>query len=330
MNRRSLLGLAVTTALGLALAPDCSVAQQPMPVIGYLSQGSEAADATWRLPNFRLGLNEADYVEGQNVASEYRGAENQYDRLPGLAADLVGRKVDVIATIGGTPAALAAKAATSTIPIVFGVGVDPVQAGLVASLNRPGGNITGVANFNAELAAKKLDLLRELVPTVSTVGLLANPSNPFTEPETRSLERVAEARGLQAHVLQASTLSEIDAAFGTLAELRVGALVVGADAFLSNRRDQIVALAARYAVPAIYSFREAAAAGGLISYGTDLTDYYRQQGILTAKILKGATPADLPVQQVVKLELVINLKTAKALGLTVPPTLLGGADDVIE
>ena len=275
-------------------------------------------------------LNEEGYVEGQNVAIEYRWAESQYDRLPGLAADLVGRKVDVIAAIGGTPTAFATKAATSTIPIVINVGVDPVQAGLVASLNRPSGNITGVANFSAELAAKKLDLLHELVPTASIVALLANPSNPITEPEIRSLQDAARALGLQAHVLQASTASEIDAAFGTLVELRAGGLAVSADAFLNSRRDQVVALAARHAVPAIYAIRETAAAGGLMSYGPDLTDFYRQTGIYTGKILKGATPADLPVQQVVKLELVINLKTAKALGLTVPQPLLGRADEVIE
>ena len=305
-------------------------AQQPMPVVGYLSQGSPASDAAYRLPGFRQGLNEAGYVEGQNVAIEYRWAESQYDRLPGLAADLVGRKVDVIAAMGGTPAAFAAKAATSTIPIVINVGVDPVQAGLVTSLNRPGGNITGVANFSAELAAKKLDLLHELVPTASLVALLANPSNPITELEIRSLQDAARALGLQAHVLQASTASEIDAAFGSLVEFRGGALVVSADAFLNNRRDQVVALAARHAVPAIYAIRETVAAGGLMSYGPDLNDFYRQTGIYTGKILKGATPADLPVQQVVKLELVINLKTAKALGLTVPQPLLGRADEVIE
>jgi putative ABC transport system substrate-binding protein len=236
----------------------------------------------------------------------------------------------VIATIGGTAAATAAKAATSTIPIVFNVGVDPVQAGLVASLNRPGGNMTGIANFNAELAAKRLDLLHELVSTASIVALLANPTNPYSESETPSFEAAARSLGLIPHILRASTPSEIDAAFGTLVELRAGGLVVGADAFFNNRRDQVVALAARHAVPTVYTFREPAAAGGLMSYGTDLTDFYRQTGIYTAKILKGATPADLPVQQVVKLELVINLKTAKTLGLTVPQAVLGRADEVIE
>ena len=314
-----------------ALSP-AAYAQQPVPVIGYLSSGSLESDPiVARLTAFRQGLNEMGYVEGQSVVIEYRWAESQYDRLPGLATDLVRRQVAVIAAIGGAPLAVAAKAATATIPIVFTVGLDPVRLGLVASLNRPGGNITGITSLTAELAAKRLDLLHELLPTAAVVAVLVNPTNPdTTEAETRSLRDAARSRGLQMHVLGASSESEIDAAFRTLVEFRAGALVVGADPFFEIRRDQIVALAARHAVPAIYIWREFAAAGGLMSYGTDLADTMRQAGVLAGKILKGAKPADLPVQQVVKVGLVINLKTAQALGLTVPMTLSGRADEVVE
>jgi putative tryptophan/tyrosine transport system substrate-binding protein len=314
-----------------ALSP-AAQAQQPMPVIGYLSNGSLESDLiAARLTAFRQGLNEMGYVEGQSVVIEYRWAQSQYDRLPGLAADLVRRQVAVIAAIGGAPQAVAAKAATATIPIVFTVGPDPVQLGLVSSLNRPGGNITGVTSLTAELEAKRLDLVRQLLPTVAVVALLVNPTNPATtEAETRSLRDAARSRGLQMHLLEASNESEIDAAFRTLVEFRAGALVVGADTFFETRRDQIVALAARDAVPAIYAWRLFAEAGGLMSYGTDLADTMRQAGVLAGKILKGAKPADLPVQQVVKVGLVINLKTAETLGLTVPLTLSGRADEVIE
>jgi putative ABC transport system substrate-binding protein len=306
-------------------------AQQPMPVIGYLSIGSPEVDnIPPRLTAFRQGLNQAGYVEGQNVAIEYRWAQGQYDRLPDLAADLVRRHVTVIFAVGGTPPALAAKAATSTIPIVFNLGIDPVQSGLVASFNRPGGNITGVVVLTTELAAKRLDLLHQLLPTAARVALLVNPTNPVNDAETRSAQDAARSLGMQVHVLRAGTPSEIDAAFGTLVELRAEALVVGGDPVLTNRRDQIIALAAPHAVPAMYLWREFATAGGLMSYGSDLSDNYRQAGIYTGKILKGANPADLPVQQIVKLQLVINLTTAKALGLTVPLTLLGRADEVIE
>jgi putative ABC transport system substrate-binding protein len=314
-----------------ALSP-AAHAQQPVPIIGYLSSGSPEPDLiAARLTAFRQGLNEMGYVEGQSVVIEYRWAQNQYDRLPALAADLVRRQVAVIAAIGGAPQAVAAKAATSTIPIVFIIGPDRVQLGLVASLNRPGGNITGVTSLTAELAAKRLDLVRQLQPTAAVVALLVNPTNPATtEADTRSLRDAARSLGMQMHVLGASNESEIDAAFRTLVEFRAGALVVGGDPLFESRRDQIVALAARDAVPAIYAWRLFAEAGGLMSYGTDLADTMRQAGVLAGKILKGAKPADLPVQQVVKVGLVINLKTAETLGLTIPLTLSGRADEVID
>jgi putative tryptophan/tyrosine transport system substrate-binding protein len=302
-----------------------------MPAIGWLSIGSPESDNAVRLTGFRRGLDEAGYVEGRNVTIEYRWAQFRYDRLPTLAADLVRLQVDVIAAIGGAPQALAAKAATATIPIVFTLGVDAVELGLLASLNRPGGNITGVTILTAELAAKRLDLLHEMVPTAAVVGVLVNPTNPAaTDAETKSFRDAAHSLGMQLHILPASTASEIDAAFATLIERRIGALVVSADQLFTNRRDQIVTLAARHAVPAIYVWREFATAGGLMSYGTDLADTHRHAGVLVGKILKGAKPADLPVQQAVKLELVINLKTAKTLGLAIPLPLLGRADEVIE
>jgi putative ABC transport system substrate-binding protein len=310
----------------MTAAPALRAQQKAMPVIGYLGSGSPEPD---RVTAFRQGLNETGYVEAQNVAIEYLWAQGQYDRLPVLAADLVRRQVTVIFA-GGVPTALAAKAATTTIPIVFTLGVDPVQFGLVASLNRPGGNITGVVLL-AELAAKRLDLLHELIPTAAAVALLVNPTNSANaEAQTGSLRDAARSLGLQLHVLPASSPSEIDAAFGTFIELRAGALVVAGDPFLFNRRAQIVALAARHAVPAIYAWREFATAGGLMSYGTDIADASRLAGEYTGKILKGAKPADLPVQQAVKVEFVINLNTAKTLGLTIPLPLLGRADEVIE
>jgi putative tryptophan/tyrosine transport system substrate-binding protein len=308
--------------------PLAARAQQPMPVIGYLSPGSPESD-DFRLTAFRQGLNEAGYVEGQNVAVEYRWAQGQNDRLPTLAADLVGRQVTAIATVG-PPSAFAAKAATSTIPVVFVVGIDPVQAGLVTSLNRPGGNITGVALISAELAAKRLELLHELVPTAAQVALLVNPTNAVSESMTRTLQDATRSLGLQLRVLRASTPSEIETAFGALVELRAGALVLGGDPFFTNQRTQIVALAASHAVPAIYGVRLFPLAGGLMSYGADLVDSFRGAGVYTGKILKGAEPADLPVEQVVKVELVINLNTTRALGLTIPPMLLARADEVIE
>jgi len=328
MKRRELL---LILGSAMMMAPNLRAQQRAMPVIGYLSSGSPESDnIPARLVAFWRGLNDMGYVEGQNVAIEYRWAELRYDRLPELAADLVQRQVTAIVAVAGAPTAFAAKTATATIPIVFNQGLDPVQSGLVSSLNRPGGNITGVTVLSAELAGKRLDMLHELLPTAAVVALLINPTNPVSASETTSLEGAARVLGLELHILQASSPSEIEAAFETLVGLRAGALIVSADALFTNHRAQTVALAARHAVPAIYAYRLFPADGGLISYGADLADSYRQAGILTGKILKGAKPADLPVQQVVKLELVINLNTAKALGLTVPLTLLGRADEVIE
>jgi putative ABC transport system substrate-binding protein len=323
MRRRDLMAYSA----GIAITWVSSArAQQRMPVIGYLDSGSPEPD---RVAAFRRGLNETGYIEGQNVAIEYLWAQGQYDRLPGIVADLVGRQVTVIVA-RGVPTVQAAKAATATIPIVFTLGVDPVQFGFVASLNRPGGNITGVVLL-AELAAKRLDLLHEVLPTASIAALLVNPTNTANaEAQTTGLRDAAQSLGLQLHVLPASSASEIDGAFTKLVELRASALVVAGDPFLTSRRAQIVALAARHAVPAIYAWREFAAAGGLMSYGPDLADGSRLAGVYTGKILKGASPADLPVQQAVKIELVINLKTAKTLGLTIPLNLLARADEVIE
>jgi putative ABC transport system substrate-binding protein len=263
------------------------------------------------------------------VAIEYHSAEGRYDQLPALVADLVGRKVDVIA-LSGMPTALAAKSATSTIPIVFLIGTDPVAVGLVASLARPGGNLTGITIIATELMPKRLELLYELVPQASSIALLVNPNNASADPQVRDVQEAAGAKGVRLHILKARTESEIDAAFATLVQLHAQALLVGTDPFFFSRREQLVALAARQAIPAIYEFRDFAAAGGLISYGPSLTDTGRQVGIYVGKILNGAKPADLPVQQPTRFELVVNLKTAEALGLTVPPSILARADEVIE
>ena len=310
--------------------PFAASAQQPaMPVIGFL--GTESLDLNAvRLPAFLQGLRETGFFEGRNVAFEYRWAEGRYDRFPALLADLVSRKVAVIAVLGGPPTAVAAKAATATIPILFVIAGDPVALGLVASLSRPGSNITGVTSLAVELGAKQLEVLTELVPT-ATVALLVNPANPaIADPLVRELQAAAGIRGIELHILHAGTESELDAVFETLPRLRAGALVIGSDVFFNSRPQQLAALAARYAVPTMYPFREYVAAGGLVSYGESLTDAYRILGGYAGRILKGDKPADLPVQQSTKIELFINLKTAKALGITVPPTLLARADEVIE
>jgi putative ABC transport system substrate-binding protein len=301
--------------------------QKAMPVIGYLGATSPGAAAS-TLAGFRQGLSETGYAEGQNVAIEYRWAEGNYDRLPAMAADLVGRKVDVIAAFS-LPSALAAKSATSTIPIVFSVG-DPAERGLVGSLARPGGNLTGASTIVPELISKRLELLAELVPQARTIALLVNPNNSNTERSVGDLQEAARTKGLQLHVLKAKNESEIDTAFASLVQLHAGALVVGGDTFLSGRRERLVALASHHAVPAMYYWREFVASGGLISYGPSLTSAFSQAGTYVGKILKGEKPADLPVQQPTRFELVINLKTAQALGLTVPQSILQRADEMIE
>jgi putative ABC transport system substrate-binding protein len=324
MRRRELLLLLG----GMMPAARALRAQQTaMPVVGWLSSESPGPFSPF-VAAFREGLSETGYVEGQNVAIEYRWTEGSYDRLPALAADLVGRKVDVILT-GGTPSALAAKSATSTIPVVFIVG-DAVAAGLVPSLARPGGNLTGVSMLTFELMPKRLELLSELVPKAGVIALVVNPNSPAAERIMRDVQEAARAKGVQLHILKAGTEGEIDAAFASLVQLQAGGLVVGTDPFFNSRREQFVALASRHAVPAIYEWREFATAGGLISYGPSLTAVNRLAGIYVGRILKGAKPADLPVQQPTTFELVVNLKTANALGLTVPPSILARADEVIE
>jgi putative ABC transport system substrate-binding protein len=310
--------------------PLAARAQQPaMPLIGFLN--SLSPDALTHLVNaFRKGLSEAGHTEGVNVVIEFRWADGQYDRLPAMAADLVGRRVAVIVAGGGEPAGLAAKAATSTIPIVFAMGDDPLKNGLVTSLNRPGGNVTGVSFFANVLEAKRLGLLREVVPGATRLAMLVNPAQPIATTQVTEVQEAAHAFGLRIHVLNASSQSDLSVAFESLAQLRVDALHVGSDPFLTSRRDQIVAEVARQALPASYGQREFAAAGGLMSYGNDLADTYRQVGVYTGRVLHGAVPADLPVMQPTKFELVINLKTAKALGLTIPDKLLAIADEVIE
>jgi putative tryptophan/tyrosine transport system substrate-binding protein len=321
----------ITLIGGAAAAwPLAARAEQPMmPVIGFLGGGAPDAFAHV-VGAFRQGLYETGFAEGQNVTIEYRWAEGQYDRLPELVAELVGRPVVVIVATGGDVGVRAAKEATTALPIVFTSGSDPVAAGFVSSLNRPGGNLTGVSLFVSVLEVKKLDLLRELVPTAAVIGFLLNPNNPRADVDTADMQAAARALGKQLLILKAGSENDLDAVLTNLAQQRVDALVVHTEPFFLSRRDHLVELAARHSIPTIYGLREFAAAGGLISYGTKLSDSYRQVGIYTGKILKGEKPVDLPVVQPTKFEFVINLKTAKALGLEVPSTLLARADEVIE
>jgi putative ABC transport system substrate-binding protein len=326
MRRRDFISLLSGAVI---VWPRAGRAQRPtMPVIGFLHGGSPGP-YQHLVAAFQQGLNETGYVEGQNVAVEYRWAEDHYDRLPGMAADLVRRKVSVIAAIT-TPAALAAEATATTIPIIFNTAGDPVRLGLVASLNRPGRNVTGVAWLGSELVAKRLGLLRDLIPKATLIGLLVNPNDPRTKTQTKDMQEAAHGLGLQIHILNATSETEISSAFAKLAELRAGALIVGTGELFNSRPEQLASLAARQAVPAIYQAREFVAAGGLMSYGASRTDAYRQAGVYTGRVLKGDKPADLPVLQSTKFEFVINLKTAKALGLTVPPSLISIVDEVIE
>jgi putative ABC transport system substrate-binding protein len=319
------------TLLGIAAAwPLAARAQQSaMPVIGFLS-GRSPGESESVEAAFRQGLKESGYAEGQNVHIAFRWAEGRYDRLPALVASLVDIRVAVIAAAGGQAVPLAAKAATSTIPIVFVSGEDPVKHGLVASLNRPGGSATGVSMFLSEMEAKRLALLHELVPTATMIGVIVNPSSPSIDTQLREINSAARALGRQIQIVNATNERELDAAFASLAQSKAGALLIASNAYFTSRRDQIVALAAQRAIPAIYDQREFPMAGGLVSYGTNLSDSYRLMWVYTGKILKGEKPTDLPVQQSTKFELVINLKTAKALGLDVPPALSARADEVIE
>jgi putative tryptophan/tyrosine transport system substrate-binding protein len=325
MRRRDFITLIGTAA---AIWPVAARAQRSaMPTIGFL-RSSTFADVQHWIAAFRQGLKEAGFVEGQNVVIEYRSAENQPDRLPALVADLIREHVAVI--VGNNDSALAAKAATTTIPIVFAAGSDPVRDGLVASLNRPGGNITGVSFFSGVVGTKRLELLRQVVPRATIIAMLVNPNTPVTEAERRDVQAAARAIGQQLVIFDVGSEHDIETAFATLVQRGVSAVLVGTGGFLNSKRERIVALANRYALPTSYSEREGAVAGGLMSYGTSITDAYRQVGVYVGRILKGEMPADLPVMQSTKFDLVINLKTAKALGVVVPPSLLAIADEVIE
>jgi putative tryptophan/tyrosine transport system substrate-binding protein len=326
VGRRELIAL-----LGAAAAwPLAARAQQPaMPVVGFLGAPSAAPYARY-IAAVHQGLNEVGYIERQNVAMEYRWADSQYDRLPVLAADLVSRRVAVIVPIGGAPAVLAAKAATSSIPIVFNVGADPIQLGLVSNFNRPGGNITGVAMMTLEMETKRLELLHELAPASAPIAILLNPSNAQAQSQEREIQRAAGVIGRQVLVLNAGTEQEIEKAFAALVRERAGALLVGADTFFVSQAVLFVVLTARHAIPTIYPFRSYVDAGGLMSYGTSLLDAYRLTGVYTGRVLKGEKPADLPIVQPTKFELALNLKTARAVGISIPPTVLARADEVIE
>ena len=323
MRRREFIALVGGAAVTWPLVARA----QSMPVVGVLNSGPPQPDGR-TITAFKQGLKQAGFIEGQNVAIEYRWAEDHYDRLPALAADLVRRQVAVI--FANTASAPVAKAATATIPIVFQIGSDPVKEGLVASLNRPGGNLTGMVSLNAEVGPKRLELMHEVVPAAASIALLVNPANPIAETLSRDGQSAARSLGLQLQVLRAGTENELDTAFANLAPLRVGAVTIGADAFFFRHSAQLAALATRYAMPSISPYRPFAEAGGLMSYGGSSTDAYRLTGIYAGRILKGEKPADMPVQQLVKVEFVVNLKAAKTLGLAIPLPLLGRADEVIE
>ena len=326
MDRRAFISLIGSAAVAPPLA---ALAQQAMPVIGFLNTRSPAENAA-DVAAFRKGLAEGGFFEGRNVAVEYRWAEGKFDRLPGLAAELVNRRVQIIAALGGEPSVLAAKAATTTTPIVFAIGGNPVEAGFVASLNRPGGNITGVSLLLTEMEGKRLSLLHELVPSAAVIAVLLNPAMTTFDGQSQSIQEAARAVGQKIQILGAQNESEIDAAFANIAQMKAGALLIGTDPFMISRRDQVVALAARYAIPVAYPARQYATAGGLMSYGVDIAEAYHQVGVYTARILRGERPSDLPVHQATKFEFVINLKTSKALGIQVPPDLSARADEVIE
>jgi putative tryptophan/tyrosine transport system substrate-binding protein len=326
MRRRDFVGCLA----GAVAWPVAARAQQRMPVIGFLGPDSPALLGE-RLRAFHQGLGEAGYVDGGNVTIEYRWAENQNDHIPNLVADLLRRRVDVIAAPGSTPATIAAKALTTTVPIVFATGTDPVSSGLVASLNRPGGNLTGVTLLGVEISQKQLELLHEVLPSTTTIALLVNPTNPgIAETTTKELHAAARTLGLELHVLSATSERDFDAVFASLARLPTSGLIIAPDIFFGSRLSQLGALTLQHLVPAIHQFRAFAVAGGLLSYGTNVADAFRRAGVYTGRILKGEKPADLPVERSTKVELVINMKTAKALGLTFPVTLLGRADEVIE